>query len=211
MREFWNLEFRVTPAVLIPRPESEFIIEAALCSGCATRPARGRSPTSAPAAGAWPSRWRTSCQPHESSPPTSRRRRWQWRATTPSAWASADRVTFVQTSLLDDAPGPVRSDRGQPSVRAGVAPSDVEPGRARPRAGRRALRSRRRRPRRGASAAGAGAVAAHGERRAADGVRVRAGRCRARGRSRGRLWSRSTSCAICKATSGRSLRAADHT
>ena len=29
-REFWNLEFRVTPAVLIPRPESEFIIEAAL-------------------------------------------------------------------------------------------------------------------------------------------------------------------------------------
>ena len=29
-REFWNLEFLVTPAVLIPRPESEFIIEAAL-------------------------------------------------------------------------------------------------------------------------------------------------------------------------------------
>ena len=29
-REFWNLEFLVTPAVLIPRPESEFIVEAAL-------------------------------------------------------------------------------------------------------------------------------------------------------------------------------------
>jgi len=29
-QEFWGLEFRVTPDVLIPRPETEFIIEAAL-------------------------------------------------------------------------------------------------------------------------------------------------------------------------------------
>jgi release factor glutamine methyltransferase len=29
-REFWGLAFEVTPAVLIPRPESEFIVEAAL-------------------------------------------------------------------------------------------------------------------------------------------------------------------------------------
>jgi release factor glutamine methyltransferase len=29
-REFWGLEFTVTPAVLIPRPESEFIVEEAL-------------------------------------------------------------------------------------------------------------------------------------------------------------------------------------
>lgn len=29
-REFWNLEFAVTPAVLIPRPESELIVEEAL-------------------------------------------------------------------------------------------------------------------------------------------------------------------------------------
>jgi release factor glutamine methyltransferase len=29
-REFWGLEFRVTPDVLIPRPESEFIVEEAL-------------------------------------------------------------------------------------------------------------------------------------------------------------------------------------
>ena len=29
-REFWGLDFKVTPATLIPRPETEFIVEAAL-------------------------------------------------------------------------------------------------------------------------------------------------------------------------------------
>jgi len=104
-REFWNLEFAVTPAVLIPRPESEFIIEAALSrmrdttrrwaiadigtgSGCLAitlaheRPAAGVtatdiSPAALAVAGANAQRL-----------------------------GVADRVTFVQTSLLDDAPGP---------------------------------------------------------------------------------------------------------
>jgi release factor glutamine methyltransferase len=30
LREFWGLELRITPAVLIPRPETEFIVEEAL-------------------------------------------------------------------------------------------------------------------------------------------------------------------------------------
>ena len=38
-REFWGLDFLVTPAVLIPRPETEFVVEAALARLCdRTRP-----------------------------------------------------------------------------------------------------------------------------------------------------------------------------
>lgn len=36
-REFWGLDFEVTPAVLIPRPETELVIEAALAA-CARGP-----------------------------------------------------------------------------------------------------------------------------------------------------------------------------
>jgi release factor glutamine methyltransferase len=38
-REFWGLPFKVTPAVLVPRPDSETVIEAVL----ALRPDRGRA------------------------------------------------------------------------------------------------------------------------------------------------------------------------
>jgi release factor glutamine methyltransferase len=39
-REFWSLDFEVTPAVLIPRPDSETLVEAALKEFVATPPAR---------------------------------------------------------------------------------------------------------------------------------------------------------------------------
>jgi release factor glutamine methyltransferase len=39
-REFWSLDFEVTPAVLIPRPDSETLVEAALKEFGATPPAR---------------------------------------------------------------------------------------------------------------------------------------------------------------------------
>ena len=47
-REFWSLEFQVSPATLIPRPDSETLIEAALAA-FAGRPPPRRSSTSAPA------------------------------------------------------------------------------------------------------------------------------------------------------------------
>ncbi len=104
-REFWNLEFLVTPAVLIPRPESEFIIEAALArlrdkgrawavadvgtgSGCLAialaheLPAARVTATDVSAAALTVARENA------------------------TRLGVADRVTFVQTSLLDGAPGP---------------------------------------------------------------------------------------------------------
>jgi len=38
-REFWGLDFEVTPATLVPRPETEFIVEEALCWLPEDRPA----------------------------------------------------------------------------------------------------------------------------------------------------------------------------
>jgi release factor glutamine methyltransferase len=104
-REFWNLQFRVTPAVLIPRPESEFIVEAALAR------LRDRSRAWAIADVGTGCGCLAISLAHEL--PAAR-----VTATdiSPAALAVArengerlgvaDRVTFVQTSLLEAAAGP---------------------------------------------------------------------------------------------------------
>jgi release factor glutamine methyltransferase len=45
-REFWGLDFEVTPDVLVPRPETEFIVEEALSEYGRLRPERGAQPPS---------------------------------------------------------------------------------------------------------------------------------------------------------------------
>ncbi len=104
-REFWNLDFLVSPAVLIPRPESEFILEAALAR------LRDRTRAWAIADVGTGSGCLAVTLAHEL--PAS-----HVVATDISAGALAvartnaerlgvaQRVTVVETSLLDDAPGP---------------------------------------------------------------------------------------------------------
>ena len=72
-REFWGRDFAVTPDTLVPRPETELIVEEALRILPDAR--RRQSSTSAPAPAAWRSRWPRSGRERRSSPPTSRTRR----------------------------------------------------------------------------------------------------------------------------------------
>ena len=104
-REFWNLEFIVSPAVLIPRPESEFIIEASLArlgdksrawviadvgtgSGCLAITLAHELPAARVTA--------TDISPVALGVARDNAVR----------LGVSDRVTFVQTSLLGDALGP---------------------------------------------------------------------------------------------------------
>jgi len=77
-REFWGLDFEVTPAVLIPRPDTEFIIEETtriLDSG-RTTPLMAADVGTGSGCLAWSSR--ASCQAAASSQPISRSRRSWW-------------------------------------------------------------------------------------------------------------------------------------
>jgi release factor glutamine methyltransferase len=105
VREFWGLTFLVTPAVLIPRPETEFIVEAAL-SRMADRTRAWRIADVGTGSGCLAISLAHE-RPHAAVT-----------ATDVSADALAiagenarrlgvaDRVTFVRSSLLDDVEGP---------------------------------------------------------------------------------------------------------
>ena len=115
---FWRHEFLVTPDVLIPRPETELLVEAALAA------LRGRpgpwSWTSGRAAAASRSRSPPSGRTRRSTPSTSRRRLWPWPRRTRGASGLGTACAFHQGDLL----GPVaalagrdRPRRQQPSLR----------------------------------------------------------------------------------------------
>ncbi len=90
-KEFWKFELAVDARVLVPRPDTETLIEEALARlgepgeagdrAFAHRRRRHRLGRAGHHAG-------EGCAPAPPcSPATSRRRRWRWRARTPSGWA----------------------------------------------------------------------------------------------------------------------------
>ena len=89
-KEFWSLDLEVGPAVLVPRPDTEALVEQALAL---LRGRRGRG-TPGPRRrrghrirARWPWRSSTSGPGTRSWPPTCPPRRSPWRAPTPSGWA----------------------------------------------------------------------------------------------------------------------------
>jgi release factor glutamine methyltransferase len=105
-REFWGLEFEVSPAVLIPRPETELIIEEALaaCAGGAP-PSRvvdvgtGSGCLTVALAREFPAAHVTSIDVSRAALEVARRNA--------GRHGVADRIRFVQASLLTALHGPV--------------------------------------------------------------------------------------------------------
>jgi release factor glutamine methyltransferase len=104
-REFWGLDFLVSPAVLIPRPETEFIVEAAIARlgdrerACAIADVGTGSGCLAVAlASEFPRARVTATDVSEAALSLA--------AANAERNGVARRVTFVKTSMLDEASGP---------------------------------------------------------------------------------------------------------
>ena len=104
VREFWGLDFKVTPAVLIPRPETEFIVEEALpLLGAIARPrvadvGTGSGCIGVSIATAAPQAQVTATDLSSEALAVARENAF--------AHGVAGRMTFVETSYLDGVDGP---------------------------------------------------------------------------------------------------------
>ena len=103
-REFWSLPLRVTPAVLVPRPETELLVERALALRSAAHGRVADLGTGSGAVALALASGPTGGYP----PPTCRRTRWRWRArtrrnlasaTSTSAWAAGARHLRASASI----------------------------------------------------------------------------------------------------------------
>ena len=138
-REFWGLEFEVTPDVLIPRPETELIVEEALARLPQRDPVRQIVDVGTGSGCIAVALARRDSRRRASPRPTSRTRRWRSPRGTPNGTASTGRIAFVQGDLLQAVDGPVDLIVSNPPyVPAGDAPT-LQPEVARLRAGRSAL------------------------------------------------------------------------